>query len=224
MLNNMKDASGIPFASVRGALARKIPHRKQPTQQRALHTLAAIHEGTLQVLLRDGYAALTTTRVAERAGVSVGTLYQYYPDKAALVTTLKVRYLAAMLSAMRGALAENGKRSLEEVLRAALAALLKVKQSNRALTLALRVPMAELGAKDLARSSLDEFVAILHPGLQRSTRRKIDVKRVRLLAAALEGAIAHAVHEAPEWLAEAWFLDDLVTLAAGYLEARRRRG
>ena len=46
---------------------------------------------TLQVLRKDGYSKLTTTRVAERAGVSVGTLYQYFPDKRSLVVALHGR-------------------------------------------------------------------------------------------------------------------------------------
>lgn len=67
--------------------------RKSPRQARALVTLDAIFEATLQVLIRDGTARLTTTRVAERAGVSVGTMYQYFPNKVALIHALNARYL-----------------------------------------------------------------------------------------------------------------------------------
>jgi AcrR family transcriptional regulator len=59
--------------------------RKTPIQARSTATVDAIFEATIQVLLRDGDERLTTTRVAERAGVSVGTLYQYYPNKQALL-------------------------------------------------------------------------------------------------------------------------------------------
>ena len=51
--------------------------RKKPAQSRSKVTVDAIFEATIQVLLADGLQRLTTTRVAERAGVSVGTLYQY---------------------------------------------------------------------------------------------------------------------------------------------------
>jgi AcrR family transcriptional regulator len=67
--------------------------RKRPVQARAGVTLDAIFEATIQVLLRDGPHRLTTTRVAERAGVSVGTMYQYFPHKAALIYALNERYL-----------------------------------------------------------------------------------------------------------------------------------
>ena len=52
--------------------------RKTPVQARAAVTVEAISEATIQVLLSHGADRMTTTRVAERAGVSVGTLYQYY--------------------------------------------------------------------------------------------------------------------------------------------------
>jgi AcrR family transcriptional regulator len=59
--------------------------RKMPIQRRSTVTVEAIAEATIQVLLTVGSDRLTTTRVAERAGVSVGTLYQYYPNKQALL-------------------------------------------------------------------------------------------------------------------------------------------
>lgn len=67
--------------------------RKQPRQARSLVTVDAVFEATLQVLLSDGHQRLTTTRVAERAGVSVGTLYQYYPNKQALLYAVAARHV-----------------------------------------------------------------------------------------------------------------------------------
>src|SRR5215468_8747419 len=62
--------------------------RKAPVQARSVVTVEAISEATIQVLLSHGTDRLTTTRVAERAGVSVGTLYQYYPNKQSLLFTV----------------------------------------------------------------------------------------------------------------------------------------
>jgi AcrR family transcriptional regulator len=67
--------------------------RKKPRQARAAATLEAIFEATIQLLLSGGMHRLTTTRVAERAGVSVGTMYQYFPHKQALIHALNERYL-----------------------------------------------------------------------------------------------------------------------------------
>ena len=60
--------------------------RKTPVQRRSRVTVDAILEATIQVLLAEGLARLTTTRVSERAGVSVGTMYQYFPNKQALIS------------------------------------------------------------------------------------------------------------------------------------------
>ena len=67
--------------------------RKRPVQARSETTVAALFEASIQVLLAVGYRKLTTTRVAERAGVSVGTLYQYFPNRQALITSVIERYL-----------------------------------------------------------------------------------------------------------------------------------
>src|SRR5690349_9372369 len=67
--------------------------RKTPIQARSAATVEAISEATIQVLLSRGAERLTTTRVAERAGVSVGTLYQYYPNKQSLLFAVLEHHL-----------------------------------------------------------------------------------------------------------------------------------
>ena len=66
-----------------------ISTRKQPKQARATDLVAAILEAAVQVLASEGAQRFTTTRVAEKAGVSVGSLYQYFPNKAALLFRLQ---------------------------------------------------------------------------------------------------------------------------------------
>ncbi|TIX00116.1 MAG: TetR/AcrR family transcriptional regulator [Mesorhizobium sp.] len=66
-----------------------ISSRKQPKQARATELVAAILEAAVQVLTSEGAQRFTTTRVAEKAGVSVGSLYQYFPNKAALLFRLQ---------------------------------------------------------------------------------------------------------------------------------------
>lgn len=77
--------------------------RKSPQQARSAVTVEAIYAATIQVLLKDGVSKLTTTRVAERAGVSVGTMYQYYPHKQALLFAVVERQLEHIISAMLSA-------------------------------------------------------------------------------------------------------------------------
>lgn len=79
--------------------------RKTPRQARSEQTGAVILEAATRVLERDGAAAFNTNRVAERAGLSVGSLYQYFPNKAALLFALQEKEIAtttAMLEAVLG--------------------------------------------------------------------------------------------------------------------------
>src|ERR1700745_3690293 len=67
----------------------QISSRKQPKQPRSTELVAVILEAALQVLAEEGSHRFTTTRVAEKAGVSVGSLYQYFPNKAAILFRLQ---------------------------------------------------------------------------------------------------------------------------------------
>ena len=84
------------------------PPRKRPLQSRSRATVEALHEATVQVLARGGPGAATTTRIAERAGVSVGTLYQYFPDRLSLLADVYDRRAGEAVDALADALADVG--------------------------------------------------------------------------------------------------------------------
>jgi len=67
----------------------RIASRKQPRQARSTELVAAVLDAAVQVLAKEGAQRFTTARVAERAGVSVGSLYQYFPNKAAILFRLQ---------------------------------------------------------------------------------------------------------------------------------------
>ena len=81
--------------------------RKTPVQSRANETVEAIYEATTQLVLKNGLAHLTTIRIAKRAGVSVGTYYQYFPNKQALLVTLLSRHLCRVTTALEKTCKEN---------------------------------------------------------------------------------------------------------------------
>jgi AcrR family transcriptional regulator len=87
--------------------------RKVPRQQRSRATVDAMLDACAEEVSRLGYHALTTHRIAARAGVSVGTLYQYFPNRDAVAGALVVRALERLLDAMRRALADCIARSLD---------------------------------------------------------------------------------------------------------------
>ena len=97
---------------------RRIPH-----QTRATETVAAILEGAAQVLEAGGLAGFTTNAVAERAGVSIGTLYQYFADKNALLRTLAEREMSAALAAVAKALRGEADATKEGRVRAMVRAI-----------------------------------------------------------------------------------------------------
>jgi AcrR family transcriptional regulator len=72
-------------------ISRSTPPRRIPSQARSEHTIRIIFETTAQVLNDYGEAALTTNRIAQRAGVSIGTLYQYFDSKEAIVLAMLAR-------------------------------------------------------------------------------------------------------------------------------------
>jgi len=101
--------------------AARIAPRKRPKQVRSERLVAAILEAAVRVLEREGAAAFTTVRVAERAGVSVGSLYQYFPNKESILFRLQQEEWAATARLLDGILGD-ARRDAAERLRAAMIA------------------------------------------------------------------------------------------------------
>ena len=117
--------------------------RKTPVQQRSTVTVEAISEATIQVLLAVGLDRLTTTRVAERAGVSVGTLYQYFPNKQALLfAVLKVHSLK-VAEAVEGACRANRGAAVKVLVVAVVEAFINAKLERTDVSTALYAAAAE---------------------------------------------------------------------------------
>ena len=95
----------------------RLKPRKKPVQGRSRVTVDAILEAAARLFVRDGYANTTTNRIAELAGVSVGSLYEYFPNKASILLALLQRQVAATLALMRDRLAAVRGASLDVVVR-----------------------------------------------------------------------------------------------------------
>jgi AcrR family transcriptional regulator len=94
----------------------RISSRKQPKQARSAELVAAILDAAVQVLAKEGAQRFTTARVAEKAGVSVGSLYQYFPNKAAILFRLQSDEWRQTTELLRGIL-EDVRRPPPERLR-----------------------------------------------------------------------------------------------------------
>lgn len=93
----------------------QVSSRKDPKQARSTELVAAILEAATQVLAREGAQRFTTARVAEKAGVSIGSLYQYFPNKAAILFRLQSDEWQQTTQLLRSILEDLGKAPLERL-------------------------------------------------------------------------------------------------------------
>ena len=162
--------------------------RRTPTQRRAVETCAAIVEATARILEDKGQDALNTNRIAERAGVSVGTLYQYFPDKHAILVALIRRERAALMAELR-AIERDG----DDALQAMVAASIRHQFARPKLAAALEhIELAFPIGPEAAEMA--EEIAAISAGLL--ARRFGELGRTDLLTAVLIGrALVNAAAE-----------------------------
>lgn len=135
------------FRIVKGKSAEK--RRRKPSQARSIKAVEAIIEASAQVLERRGYQGATTNRIAERAGVSVGTLYQYFNNKDEIFNALIERetrlFLKAIEESISGPEVEN---------RAAIRKLLKAAYASDRLVLGVRQVMRNLPSQAYSEQNM----------------------------------------------------------------------
>ena len=188
------------------ASGRKLPRRK-PRQRRSQITRNAIFEAAAQILERDGEAGFNTNRVAERAGVSVGTLYQYFANKEAILVALAQREMAALHATTASEAASNEACAVE---RRALRAFINVLNDRPATRRAMvKAVVACETPKNLGRQI--DATSYLLPHRQGASR--LDAY---ILSRAVVGVVRAAVLEGYDKLHTRAFEDGLVRLIDGY--------
>lgn len=168
--------------------------------------MEAILDATLQVLMKQGVARFNTASVSERAGVSVGTLYQYFPDKASLVTAVAVRSLMQMRAAVELAAQEVAEVPRREGLAWLVERLVTFKRDNLPSIRALRETMASRESIALVRDVIARTASLFEP----FTAGPLETQ---VLMASIEGAIDYAIDYQPEFLSDPKFLTSLKRLA-----------
>jgi AcrR family transcriptional regulator len=196
--------------------------RKLPRQARSRVTVEAILEATTDILIRQGARRLTTNRIAERAGVNIASLYQYFPGKQAIIAELRRRHGAARRAAVRQVLVERRGDSLESTLRALVSMGVAVHTVNPELERVFSEELPQLRYADVAAADaplFDEFRAML----TRSATRIRDPERAMWMVATTADAVIHrAIVECPDDLTNGSIADELVTLLVRYLEPTTR--
>ena len=195
--------------------------RKSPVQARSAASVDAILEATIQVLLNVGKERLTTTSVALRAGVSVGTLYQYFPNKSALLQAALKRHLAEVADAVERVCKEQEGGTLREMVSALIPAFLQAKMRDAKASVALYSVSSDVdGAKMAQQMGTRANKAIV--GMLASAREPLTTDP-ELVASMLQGAMGGVSRRMLESDAAGEQLDtlskELIFVACAYLDA-----
>ena len=198
--------------------------RRIPRQRRASDTVAAIIEAAAQVLEARGLPAFTTNAVAERAGVSIGTLYQYFADKNALLLALARQEMTVTLNDVARALQGEENPSVEGRVRAMVRAIVHAfRDRPRARNAVVQTILAQ-GIGIEVMGPVAAFIAeaggeVGHgklPILSTLSREQVFV-----LSRAMMGTIRAAVLEEQPFLKDRRFEDEVVRLIVAYLRTIR---
>ncbi len=195
--------------------------RKSPVQARSAASVDAILEATVQVLLRVGKQRLTTTKVAQRAGVSVGTLYQYFPNKSALLKAALKRHLDEITEAIELICHEQKGHSLEQMAAALITTFLSAKMKDAKTSVALYAVSADVdGAKIAQETGARSNKAVVGMLQTASERLIIDPELVASMLQGLMVGVSRRLLEskAPEKQFDA-VRQEMILLASTYLNA-----
>ncbi|MBA8900414.1 TetR/AcrR family transcriptional regulator [Phyllobacterium sp. P30BS-XVII] len=191
--------------------------RKEPRQARSRATVEIIIRAGARVLGDRGFDGFTTNEAAEIAGVSIGSLYQYFPDKLSLIDAIRRRHLDDVLTVLRGT--GQGSRSLKEFAGELVDGMIAVHSIQPALH---RVLLDEAPRYEGARSIhglfeaeyMDRYKAIITAFGTRESGITIDVA-AQVLSSAVEGVIHNAVRRG--MLKSQELRQELVHLICSYL-------
>jgi AcrR family transcriptional regulator len=186
--------------------------RKQPQQDRSKVTVEAILQATAHILTAEGYDKVSTNRVAEVAGVSIGSLYQYFPNKESLIAALAQQHTEEMVALVESNLQNIDDKPIPQVLGRIIAAAIAAHAVNPDLHRVLNeeVPrsdrlrnLADQKVTGMLRTYLEHHADRLHP-------QNLDLT-VFILARTVEALTHAAVLEYPEFLATRGELEQEIT-------------
>ncbi|AQW55505.1 TetR/AcrR family transcriptional regulator [Streptomyces violaceusniger] len=200
---------------------RGLQPRKQPRQARAELTRQRILTAAAHVFAEYGYAAGTTNRIAEHARISIGSLYQYYPNKDAILAELVTRHLDAGAAAIRDRQDEEEPDSLEEILRGFARTVIENHLDDPQLLRVMgeQAPRSPELFEKVARHER-ERVAYTQELLERHPEVRVEDTYVaaRLIVSTIE-LVVHVLIAAPESIDTTRLENELVAMLTRYLTA-----
>jgi AcrR family transcriptional regulator len=199
----------------------KAYHRREPQQRRALQTVEAVLDAVIKILKREGFEAVTTNRIATVAGVSIGSVYQYFPDKRAIFAALHERHIQEIDRLVETKLMEHAASPLDKLMRAMIEAMVDAHASDPELyaLLLTEVPHRAEGTRDFAVRLHGAFrLAIASRSDEFKTRRDLDM--VVFVVTHMVEALSHgAVLRRPARLSLAAAKEEAVRAVLAYLHA-----
>jgi len=196
--------------------------RRTPRQGRARTTIELIFEATARILQRGGEAALNTNAIAEQAGISIGTLYQYFPNKEAIMVAMGRRLLESdrltVMKAISGALDDPDAQAA----RIAINKLINLSRTNPKVRRIITQTLLAQGFGDELAKPVQEITQMLAARADRILpRRTAPISPVTLfvLTRAVIGVIRAAAHEESPFLGTTELEEELVRLVEGFLAA-----
>lgn len=196
--------------------------RKVPKQLRSRRKVERLLAAAARVLSREGWAKLTTNRVAEEAGLSVGTLYQYFPNKQALVAELIDRHVSEELTCLSEELTLLQNKPLAMIVERLVTTYVGIHQADPELTRALHAQVPHLELTEPLRVATRRFEVQLSGVLRRHPQAAGGSDLAAFIAVnTVEALTLLALMEQPEKLREDAFLQEVVTLVSGYLLKER---
>lgn len=195
--------------------------RKTPIQARSTVTVEAISEATIQVLLSHGAERLTTTRVADRAGVSVGTLYQYYPNKQSLLFAVLENHLNNVMTRVEAVCESACHKPLAEMIRLTVEAFVDAKMERADVSVALYRVSAEVGGPELVKRISQRSRKAVEAMLRTAPdiNAPPDKLCVEMMLAAMAGAMRSLLESGPSTGSVRKTREQLVLLCQSYMTA-----
>jgi AcrR family transcriptional regulator len=204
--------------------------RKTAVQRRSRATVGALVEATARILVRDGFDKASTNRIAEVAGVSVGSLYQYFPSKEALVAAVIERHRQQIRHAIHDEMAAVFALPVERAVRALVTLAVKGHRVDPVLHRVLAEQIPRAGQLAETGGHADENIALFRAYLE-GRRRELGVDDLALASfvcvTAIEALTHNAVLHHPDMLSDeamGAFIDESARLVTGYLKGRGRTG
>jgi len=173
--------------------SKKSSRRRKPKQRRSRQTVEAILDAVLRILKREGNRGVTTNRIAEVAGVSIGSVYQYFPDKRAIFAALHERHIEQIDRMVERTLVEHAASPLTELMTALIEGMLEAHRADPELyeMMAAEVPHRAGGTRDFSVRLHGAFRLAL-AARARELKKGRDLDRMAFVVGNLVDALSHA--------------------------------